>query len=698
MATPKYNTYVGMRYVPIFDGEWDRTKTYEPLTIVSNQGNSYTSRTFVPTGVDINNTEYWALTGNYNAQVEYYRQETARVKELIESCVKTFTNVDQLINAEDVTIDNVCCTLGYYTINDGGGATYRIVDSQPVGYYIELDNGLYAEIVNSITVTPEMFGAYGDGSHDDTTAWQFAVDTGTNIIAMHDRYKCGTINVTRNVNIDCNNAEFANTANVLFNFTGSVVTTLENELNYAKNSGYIISDSNYSNYSGTALLKGTNNFEKSRDYYTGGFVCTFFEGSITETYPIDVTNVSIDIIKPITFTLSNVGEINHANPGSNVTTIQIKYGYECVVRDCNIDDNGSYSVLCFDTCLACHVDNVCIQQRFANAQMLYSYLIALLNSSYCTVENSYLYNKDWHCVSTGDKYLCYKNFINNTKMYSEMQFGYLDHENTLGTVVTNCSASGICVSGLGTVKDCIITSNLNTYKNCIVRLNAMSDKSLASYTVKNVRLLPPANANGTYVGIWIAASPQTTGNTYYVNKVDIDNVKCLVDLFASIRFSFTNDSNYTIGDINIKNVNMNIVLGKLTNDPIDITNYKLTVSECVEKCNNEYLTIGASGYSFNELNVFNCKLRDFVGTFANVVLNNFFASSMITSTITGSLRGCGIQSTIADSVLAAVPELTLSDMKKSAIITYFNVGKSNNANKYYQKWVGAEMVATQITG
>lgn len=57
--------------------DWDKTKTYEPLTIVYYQGNSYTSRQSVPAGVDITDTTYWALTGNYNAQIEQYRKETA---------------------------------------------------------------------------------------------------------------------------------------------------------------------------------------------------------------------------------------------------------------------------------------------------------------------------------------------------------------------------------------------------------------------------------------------------------------------------------------------------------------------------------------------------------------------------------------------------------------------------------------------
>lgn len=73
--TGNYNTYVGARYVPIFDGDWNINKEYEPLVIVQYQGASYTSKTYVPIGTEITNTVYWTLTGNYNAQVQAYREE-----------------------------------------------------------------------------------------------------------------------------------------------------------------------------------------------------------------------------------------------------------------------------------------------------------------------------------------------------------------------------------------------------------------------------------------------------------------------------------------------------------------------------------------------------------------------------------------------------------------------------------------------
>lgn len=61
--------YIGARYVPLIMGEWDNTNSYEPLSIVTYNGDSYTSRQGVPVGIPITNTTYWAKSADYNAQV-----------------------------------------------------------------------------------------------------------------------------------------------------------------------------------------------------------------------------------------------------------------------------------------------------------------------------------------------------------------------------------------------------------------------------------------------------------------------------------------------------------------------------------------------------------------------------------------------------------------------------------------------------
>lgn len=106
MAT---NKYIGERYVPLMSGQWVKTKEYEPLTIVINEGNSYTSKKHVPSGVEITNTEYWAPTGNYNAQIEQYRQDVANLQKNVTDTNETVAGIQEdveTINGDVETLNN----------------------------------------------------------------------------------------------------------------------------------------------------------------------------------------------------------------------------------------------------------------------------------------------------------------------------------------------------------------------------------------------------------------------------------------------------------------------------------------------------------------------------------------------------------------------------------------------------------------
>lgn len=186
--------YVGARYVPLFGRkdessiEWDNTKPYEPLTIVLHQGNSYTSRTYVPTGIAITDTTYWANTGNYNAQIEMYRRETLALQEDYDridlSKCTCFDTVQDMQSDEHLEVGMICHTNGFNIRGDGGAAFYTISSSgTPNGMdVLACAEGMYATLViTKPYVTPEMFGAWGDGTHDDTTSIQTAIDKCKNV-------------------------------------------------------------------------------------------------------------------------------------------------------------------------------------------------------------------------------------------------------------------------------------------------------------------------------------------------------------------------------------------------------------------------------------------------------------------------------------------------------------------------------------
>jgi hypothetical protein len=97
--------YVGARYVPKIMGEWNKALQYEALSVVTYKGNSFTSKVPVPANVEINNTDYWVNTANYNAQVEEYRKVTLETKELanntntdLQTFKKNQTNTNNEIN------------------------------------------------------------------------------------------------------------------------------------------------------------------------------------------------------------------------------------------------------------------------------------------------------------------------------------------------------------------------------------------------------------------------------------------------------------------------------------------------------------------------------------------------------------------------------------------------------------------------
>lgn len=136
-----YNQYIGMRYVPIVDGAWSSSSPYEPLVVVTYNGNSYISKTYVPAGTLPTNEEYWILSANYNAQVEQYRQEVRQYQEIVEDfdtrITQAETDVDKVeTSVGDLeTIVNKWETVDEWSTDTGYGMLYV----RKVGHIVSLN-------------------------------------------------------------------------------------------------------------------------------------------------------------------------------------------------------------------------------------------------------------------------------------------------------------------------------------------------------------------------------------------------------------------------------------------------------------------------------------------------------------------------------------------------------------------------------
>lgn len=112
--------------------------------------------------------------------------EDGTLQEIIENYLQpnvtwTFDTVADMKVATNLINGCYARTLGYHSVNDGGSAIYKITDS---GTANEMDviacGELYATIVSTSAMTFEQFGAYGDGTHDDTSVVNYVLGSSTN--------------------------------------------------------------------------------------------------------------------------------------------------------------------------------------------------------------------------------------------------------------------------------------------------------------------------------------------------------------------------------------------------------------------------------------------------------------------------------------------------------------------------------------
>ena len=123
-----------------------------------------------------------------------------------------FDTVADMKSATNLINGSYARTLGYSAKNDGGGATYKIrnitnddvVDEATI---IEMGDGsdeLIAELIVEDYVTPEMLGAYGDDTHDDTPIFNILFSKFLNIkLSANKTYKItDTLTFPNNVKLE----------------------------------------------------------------------------------------------------------------------------------------------------------------------------------------------------------------------------------------------------------------------------------------------------------------------------------------------------------------------------------------------------------------------------------------------------------------------------------------------------------------
>lgn len=102
---------------------------------------------------------------------------------------RVYETLRDLVEDNSIIKDGITCfTKGYHKLNDGGGATYYISTKKPASYYVQLNNGMYAQLVDD----KHNIRCYGATvGMDCTTSIRSAIDAnkGGYIVIPDGRFK-----------------------------------------------------------------------------------------------------------------------------------------------------------------------------------------------------------------------------------------------------------------------------------------------------------------------------------------------------------------------------------------------------------------------------------------------------------------------------------------------------------------------------
>ena len=199
-----------------------------------------------------------------NAEIVDARWGFETLGSIIKKKIYHFDNIKEMKNCLTLTTGDVVETLGYYSINDGGGATYKIrnkvsEDVEDNGSINFIGSNLVAElIIENDKVNVKQFGAKGNGETDDTDSIVNAINFANNIYGNNDDIYYITDELTINnknlynitIKIDPFEATIGNTYFKVFNCTGN------NNFTNVKVNSYFAYDPSIDIYAGETEING----------------------------------------------------------------------------------------------------------------------------------------------------------------------------------------------------------------------------------------------------------------------------------------------------------------------------------------------------------------------------------------------------------------------------------------------------------
>lgn len=148
-------------------------------------------------------TELQEYVNNYFDNLDVQEEINNKLDELVEdgtldNILMNYANIQKVYNTyQDVLNDNLVLnqkikTLGYYEINDGGGAEYIVTNTLNPNAYTEQVNGLYIELIDK-TCNILKCGAKPDNTTDNTEIIQRCLNIYNNVYIPSGTFKTNSL-------------------------------------------------------------------------------------------------------------------------------------------------------------------------------------------------------------------------------------------------------------------------------------------------------------------------------------------------------------------------------------------------------------------------------------------------------------------------------------------------------------------------
>lgn len=381
----------------------------------------------------------------------------------------------------------------------------------------------------SIFVTPEMFGAVGDGNTDDTTAFSnmlTAVNSnniGKVICGKNKKYKItNALTLPVDVEIDFNNCIFVvNELATLFEnlsvakYTDNVSTITAGSVDIT------VTDASTLKEGDLIVLKGDNLIDGARTAYISGIttVITKIAGNvitIANSAIYDIENAIIAVYDKHSLVLKNLGGIE----GSLTYGFVLSNLQNVMVEHFNVEDCKVTTLIGFGECFNATVTNSNIKCHNDAGALCYPVFFGGTTNGNVTL--SYI-ESTWHCISTGGSSpVLYTHIDKCVLVGSGTAHAFGDHGNAFYSSITNSELTGCDLANFARIESCDIKISTGiSGQPCELGLTG-NDIIDIDFYIKDVRF---HKVDTTSVwGVVIGFAPQTAITSSHIRNIFVDGI------------------------------------------------------------------------------------------------------------------------------------------------------------------------------